>query len=62
MGASLLAIAPGQSTSILTDTPPSRASSLPQVLCPLPDNNYLPGLPRCHIALAQYRGKQFSSG
>ncbi|AXA56526.1 hypothetical protein CEQ51_20420 [Pseudomonas thivervalensis] len=33
MGASLLAMGPGQSTSILTDTPPSRASSLPQWIC-----------------------------
>ncbi|PMZ86968.1 hypothetical protein C1X61_20010 [Pseudomonas sp. FW215-T2] len=30
MGASLLAIAADHSTSMLNDTPPSRASSLPQ--------------------------------
>nr|POA13865.1 hypothetical protein C1892_13755 [Pseudomonas sp. MPBD7-1] len=33
MGASLLAIAVDQSTSVLNVTPSSRASSLPQLLC-----------------------------
>ncbi|TFB39775.1 hypothetical protein E3W21_13885 [Pseudomonas sp. F01002] len=33
VGASLLAIAVGQSTLMLNVMPPSRASSLPQVVC-----------------------------
>ncbi|PMZ85099.1 hypothetical protein C1X61_29085 [Pseudomonas sp. FW215-T2] len=45
VGASLLAIASGQSTLMLADTPSSRASSLLQVVCVYRDDVVKPPAP-----------------